>query len=341
MSSDRGLCRCGLTLVELLAVVAIIGLLAGLLLPAVQSVRETARQMQCANNLRQIGIGIGRYAQANQDALPAGSIAPYRLSSSLIEFKLGSATMFLLPFIGEYLYLYDGYDMSEPPLYVSGSAVFPSRNNASAKVPGTTTEVRSVSIPTYACPTDVNARPNPGAARLNYIGSAGPAMWWAGVPECNYVNAMSVYAKPNTGSIRRPGVFVDYGTALQLGPPPTYADMRCRLAAVRDGLSNTIFFGESRPDCFNSLWNGWGSAINGAGNGTTLAPLNFDTCQPDAPSPCNQPNAWHANGFKSLHRGGVTFLMGDGTVSFMSELVDVKILQRLGAKADGEIIEAY
>lgn len=358
--------RSGLTLIELLAVVAIIGLLAGLLLPAVQSVRESVRRNQCANNLKQIGLGIGRYAQANQESLPPGNISPWRnavsgTTTSLVEFKMGSATMFLLPFIGDYLYLYDGYDMSEPPLYVSGSAVWPARNNPSARVPGTTTAISSVNVPTYVCPSDINTRPMAwwnrppySIARLNYIASAGPVMWYSGVTECNYVHAMRAYLGtpsryPNTGSIRRPGVFSNYSdTANAGGPRPGFADIRCRVAAIQDGLSSTIFFGEARPDCFDPLTNGWGGTGNGNGSGTTLAPLNFDTCQlTPGSSQCNVPGqsvnppnqiAWHGGGFRSLHPGGVHFLMGDGRVVFMSELVDVELLQRLGAKADGGVV---
>ncbi|MGN6133875.1 MAG: DUF1559 family PulG-like putative transporter [Aureliella sp.] len=84
----------GFTLVELLVVIAIIGILVGLLLPAVQAAREAARRMQCTNQLKQFGLALHNYADANK-RFPAGSGGPATSSNRL------NAMVGLLPFVEE------------------------------------------------------------------------------------------------------------------------------------------------------------------------------------------------------------------------------------------------
>ena len=347
-------------------------MLAALLLPAVQTVRESSRRTQCTNNLKQVGLALQRFAEINGGRFPPGNVSVGNWDTSpYTYFNVGSTTMYLLPYIGDYTSLYSAYDMSEPRLSqlynsATGKWIFHDtavggageRQNPSAMVPGTTTAVRSVRIPTYICPSDVIGRPTYwiyrtpyNVAPYNYVASTGPVMWESSAPECAYLNSLATFAKPRTGSNRTPGVFGDYANMARF-PPYTRLDISsiyCSIAAIRDGLSSTIAFGESRPDCADGLLNGWGSTGNGCGGATTLLPLNFDTCQlqPSA-SVCNRPGpsvngsnttpTWHGNAFRSLHPGGVNFLLCDGRVVFLSETVDHETLQRLGAKADGLVL---
>lgn len=346
----------GLTLVELLATIAIIGLLVTLLIPAVQSVRETARRVSCANNLRQIGVGVLSYASSNSDILPAGVIGTWRTDRTTKKdtyFYHGTATIYILPFIEQQRF-FDTYDTSEPLLASGTDLVFPARNTMwEAFLPGTSIRTCTQTISTYTCPSDTPLVPYPvllnprwDGARLNYIASAGPQSMM-GHADCPLIWSFNANARAGTGSIRVPGPFGAFLTHPNKMDPVhrSYNDARCKMAEIRDGTSNTIFFGESRPDC-NTQNRGWGWVGNTNGAGNTLVPLNFDTCQPgpsgDGVSFCNKPAQSLAYGFRSRHPGGVSFLMGDGAVAFISETVDYVTLQRLGAKADREpIVEQW
>ena len=94
------------TLVELLVVIAIIGVLIGLLLPAVQAAREAARRLQCANNLKQIGLAVQNFAAANNEMLPSSRVSEH-MHTWLFQ---------ILPYM-EQQAIYDGWDMGDGCYY--------------------------------------------------------------------------------------------------------------------------------------------------------------------------------------------------------------------------------
>jgi len=130
MSSRRKSCRSAFTLIELLVVIAIIAILIGLLLPAVQKVREAAARMECSNNLKQIGLAIHSYAGANKSQLPP-----------LLQ---GNATQFphFLPFWFNLL------------PYIEQDNVYKKSNTGSAWGGGWDNNNHLTVIPVYLCPSD-------------------------------------------------------------------------------------------------------------------------------------------------------------------------------------------
>ena len=312
--------RRGFTLVELLVVITIIGILIVLLLPAVQAAREAARQTQCTNNLKQIGLGIYGYEQVHQ-MLPAGAYQYELGTTGWTSYSRGNVLIRLLPFV-EQQPLYDCYSFSKS----TDSQTYPN----STKLLGKTV------IPLYICPSDDPSTPfvrGITMAKTNYAASVGPASVGdhTTVP-CSLYSGFNIYAHGGEGT-SPPGCF---GRLSQ----------QYRLEEVKDGLSNTIFFGEFRP-----AWNndgavgGWHGSWSGSGYTRTLIPINYYTgdavLNADLSNACTYWTNWTTvEGFKSGHPGGAQFLLGDGTVRFIRETVDMQTYQYLGDKNDGKAISA-
>ncbi len=299
--------RRAFTLVELLVVITIIGILIGLLLPAVQSAREAARRMQCSNNLKQIGLALHLYESGNS-TFPPGA---YWYGTDYDRYR-GSILGLLLPYL-EQQSLFDQFDYTQR----IDDQKFPDG-----------TLIGSTIVSVYACPSDNNRGLYNNRAIHNYAASAGPTAHGNNSDNCSCSSAMSwnTYALAPYGNVNNfAGMFFRREGAKSV-------------ADCRDGLSNTIFFGEVRRDCSVHIRQGWVRSNNGNGLVATQVPMNVDSCHDDASNdPCLQPCNWNLElAFKSSHPGGVGFLFGDGSVHFLSQSIDHWTYQYLGARSDGE-----
>ena len=296
--------RRAFTLVELLVVIAIIGVLIALLLPAVQAAREAARRAHCANNLKQIGLGLSLFTDTYK-TLPPGAM----WSSSGV--KRGSILVQILPYI-EQKSLYDALDFT---LLDIENTLLPDGK-----------KVSSTLVKTYLCPSDNHSLFDSGNALHNYAASRGPTTVFDN-PACSCSHPwQSLAMAPMDDPTNFAGPFTRVGA-------------KSGLQDVIDGLSNTIFFGEVRPKCSEHARNGWLASNNGNGYCTTLIPINFDTCKDSAPDPCNRSCNWNTEvGYRSLHPGGAQFLLGDDSVQFLSSTINHQVYQYLGAKSDGQAV---
>jgi len=296
--------RKGFTLVELLVVIAIIGILIALLLPAVQAAREAARRMSCTNNMKQIGIGIHNA----HDTL--GCIVPMSTEDEGSEDNHGnwSWTCLLMPYT-EMSSTVDTFNMTQgsnknkfwPQLYND-----PNVHLHNAVTDSTMLAVMQTPIGMYRCPSDSGPDLNDDKP-MPFNG--GPDL-----ATCNYVG---VNDSDKIDRQRPDGVF--YWTRY---------DEKRTFATITDGTSNTLFVGER---CYElggvriGAANLFGSAGNEQGDSTRANEVGFMYVAGSGKMPINSTsgsNNSHRQGFASNHPGGANFIMGDGSVHFLSETIN-------------------
>jgi type II secretory pathway pseudopilin PulG len=297
----------GFTTIELLVAISIILLLIGLLLPGVQSARETARRIQCSNNLRQLGLALHSYQDAC-GALPPGRIKSYdpRYAGSNPPCTSAIVDKSLEVFALTYLDQTTTYNAINQDLAIIGAE---------------NSTVHSTAISTFACPSDPmagNPRSlNPGA--LTKYGVFDPAMMvFTSYAGC--VGSLPVVAQPLPGNnCAVPAVLFAQSNGVFNDVSPI------RLASVTDGLSNTIFVAEKSSSILQELniidaqyaaqhgWyitGNWGDTLI-----TTLYPPN--ACDKVA---LGATAAWTNSG-SSMHPGGLNVLLGDGAVRFIKDSI--------------------
>ena len=310
----RSRIRRGFTLIELLVVIAIIAVLIGLLLPAVQKVREAAARMSCSNNLKQLGVAVHSYNDAN-GRMPyngdpvANSGCCYNTSARQYSFLAR-----ILPY------------MEQDNLYRTALASNPELQMG-------TTQGQNLGrtfVKTFKCPSDVTPDLRTGVANhpggqqvasTSYKGVSGKNWGW-GSFQLNSGGAFS-----NNGLDTGDGIFYR-------------SDFRRTLTLIQitgaDGTANPLMIGEDLGAM--NVHNAWYYA-NGA-NGTCAIPLNnaMVAGQPGFNNPGDWPNVYS---FRSRHPNGGNFCLADGSVKFITASVSLDTYRNAASWSGGETLPNF
>jgi prepilin-type N-terminal cleavage/methylation domain-containing protein len=322
-------CR-GFTLIELLVVIAIIAILIALLLPAVQQAREAARRTQCRNNMKQIGLAIHNYHDNHR-------VFPYAWGSVQETWSA-----LILPYIDQ-APLYNTLVWQPTPTNNWGSITSTSPTWPNKVACG-------VAMPALRCPS----LPLPQSFSDSGIPDRKPASY--------RVVSGSLIASDDNSTRPAPFNTTAY-TSLEFSParhPGVNGIMvgagSTSMKDITDGSTNTLMAGESYtdpqyvkdnqgmdywnffiPQIWDTNTNRCWSAGNGSGTehseaaGSTLVPMNSRL------NPAMHGVLMEIS-FGSYHVGGAFFALGDGSVRFLSENIDLTLYQGLGSRNGSEVV---
>jgi prepilin-type N-terminal cleavage/methylation domain-containing protein/prepilin-type processing-associated H-X9-DG protein len=316
--------RGGFTLIELLVVIAIIAILIGLLVPAVQKVREAAARAQCLNNLKQVGVALHNFHDQHKKLPP-------QTAKNGNSCCYGTWQMEILPYIEQgtlwKAYVNYGGTAATGPTYEQQQNLL----------------VSSVQLTAFTCPSDTPNAPKSGT----YNGQT------YHITQHNYlVNVGNIdYAQGGDGKLP------DQPAGLTFGGAPFARNAQFRLTDITDGTSNTLMAAEinqGQGQDFRGLtWWAEGSGFTvyrtpnspgydyiSNGNG---APGCIPTSQNAMNADCvaNKTPNWNVFTARSRHSGGVNVVLCDGSARFVGNEISWATWQALGTSRGNDIVGDY
>ncbi len=326
--------RSGFTLIELLVVIAIIAVLIALLLPAVQSAREASRRIQCASNLKQLGLALHNY-HSSWNGFPVGFLYAYQgvlPNSSPLQYRW-SVLAQMSPFL-EQSVLYNALNFDFPLAHkptTSGALFWP-------YFPANTT-VMATQVAVFLCPSDGALPPAVGTGPTNYAFCAGSGI--NGGDATNADGAFILGPSESVASILDGTSQTAAASEQSLGiagpysqPSPIPMPMPWSRAMAR------VIAGPLTDDACALAGDGW--LLNKGSSwwdGNYQNALYNHYLPPDA----NRPDCivYHNPGWKaarSYHPGGVNLLFCDGHAAFIKDTVNLAVWRAISTRAGGETV---
>jgi len=334
--------RRGFTLIELLVVIAIIAILIGLLLPAVQKVRDAAARMSCQNNMKQLGLALHSFHDANNRMPPGGGddTSPFGNGGS----SWGSSwKVYILPYI-EQNNLFQRWQFN-------GSSGWQNVNNLNL--------VSNITIKTYRCPASPLPDFTPGST-TNVTNSIQMYTTYVGVAGTTIDNPINTNIACCAGS-----------GPINGGSGILCTNCQTKMTSITDGTSNTILVGEQSdflrdnnnqplygtaegaptwPVCSQGP-HGWVMGAGGGGVGAANGERQFNITtvrwqinQRGLGEVASNGTNWNSGSnfpFTSAHSGGANMLFADGSVKFLTNSTSLPILQALSSKDRGEVLPNF
>ena len=312
----------GFTLIEVLVVISIIGLLIALFLPAVLAARESARRLQCGNNLKQVGLALQNYHTA-VGLLPSAYATAIQDFVDEMGNNWGWGTMILGQM--DQLALYNAVNYSITP-FAAGSQT-----------------VRRTLVAALLCPSSVDHGPIT-------IGSDAIGVLVDDLAPSNYIASAGTRSRGDS-PISTSGVFT-------LNSDETgvmYRNSAVGLSGVRDGTSMTLLAGERSRNLSVATWVGTnrlflGVICSNPGNpNKECVPTNILVLGHTGPEYRNHAYVWvdqpnypasHLDAFWSRHSDGCNFVFCDGSVRFLRNSIDPHVYSALSTRSEGETISA-
>jgi prepilin-type N-terminal cleavage/methylation domain-containing protein/prepilin-type processing-associated H-X9-DG protein len=311
--------RAGFTLIELLVVIAIIGILIALLLPAVQKVRAAANRTKCQNGLKNLGLALHNYHDTD-GMLPPGLDDTGRPPNGTNVYWYWSWMARLLPYIEQ-----DNLYQTAKTWSMNDSAHYPwNDSNLALHTP----------MPMYQCPADDRT-----LIASNVTETQKGVTSTVDVAFTTFLGVSGIRTFGLIGQSKQEGIF--------------YKDSKTKFSDVIDGLSNTLMVGERPPskDLVYGWWFAGAGQTDYGGNytGSSDVVLGMNEYNTSGDPSCSRgPYRFMAGDlqnncdqfhFWSLHEGGANFLMGDGSIHFITYSVSDPVMQALATRAGGEPVE--